>query len=153
MKSTFIIKATLSLVLLLSVSGVFAQHDFSTGYFKIHINNKGFITSMKNTTVKHNREFSPADNPSPLMSLSDSKKNVYYQPTKATYSKESKKLALRYPNGSVATILMAPQKKYFKLTLQSLSPRNGADVIQWGSIHTNITNLMGEIIGVSRDTS
>lgn len=52
--------------------------DFQTDYFSIGINNKGYITSMKNTTVSPNREFSPADKPSPLMSLYDSEKKVYY---------------------------------------------------------------------------
>ena len=53
----------------------------------------------------------------------------------------------------MAKVIISPKKKYLKLTLQSLAPRNGVDVIQWGSYHTNITNLLGEIIGVSRDTS
>ncbi|ETZ24820.1 hypothetical protein [Pedobacter sp. V48] len=132
---------------------VFAQYNFNTDYFKIQINNKGLITSMKNITVKPNREFSPSDKPSPVMSLYDSKKNVYYQPTSATYTQTSQTMVLKYPNGSVAKISIVPKKKYFKLTLQSLSPRNGIDVIQWGNYHTNITNLMGEIIGVARDTS
>lgn len=35
--------------------------DFHTDYFSIGINNKGYITSMMNTTVSPNREFSPAD--------------------------------------------------------------------------------------------
>ena len=139
--------------LMLSAPGIFAQYDFTTDYFKIHINNKGFITSMKNITVQPNREFSPADKPSPLMSLYDGKKKIYYQPTKAKYNRDNKTLVLQYPNGSVATIAIMSQKKYFKLTLQSLSPRNGIDVIQWGDYHTNITNLLGEIIGVARDTS
>nr|WP_294869940.1 hypothetical protein [uncultured Pedobacter sp.] len=132
---------------------VFAQYNFSTDYFKIQINKKGWITSMKNITLKPNREFSPTDKPSPVMSLYDSKKNVYYQPTGATYTQTSQTMVLKYPNGSVAKISIVPKKKYFKLTLQSLSPRNGIDVIQWGNYHTNITNLMGEIIGVARDTS
>ncbi|MEP7267536.1 MAG: hypothetical protein ABI844_07890 [Saprospiraceae bacterium] len=139
--------------LVLSVSGLFAQYDFSTNYFKMHINHKGFITSMKNTTVQPNREFSPTDKPSPLMSLYDTRRNVYYQPIKSYYNQIRKTITLQYPNGSVATISIAFQKKYFKLTLQSLSRRKGIDAIQWGSIHTNITNLLGEIIGVSRDTS
>ncbi len=143
----------LFIALLLYVSGVYAQYDFSTSYFKIHINNKGWVTSMKNSTVQPNREFSPADKPSPLMSLYDSKKNVYYQPSKANYNKTNKTLTLQYPNGSVASIVILTQEKYFKLTLQSLSTRNGIDVIEWGPINTSITNLMGEIIGVSRDTS
>jgi len=131
----------------------FAQYNFSTDYFKISINNKGFITSMKNITVKPNREFSPTDKPSPIMSLYDSKKKVYYQPTNATYTQATQTLVVKYPNGSVAKISIAPKKKYFKFTLQSLSPRKGIDVIQWGNYHTTITNLMGEIIGVARDTS
>lgn len=130
-----------------------AQWDFRTNYFKIHINNKGFITSMKNITVATNREFSPADKPSPLMSLYDSHKNKYYEPNSARYNKASQSITLTYPNGSLAKILLVVKKKYFKLTLQSLSPRNGVDDVQWGSVHTNITNLFGEIIGVARDTS
>lgn len=141
------------LIALASSSSLFAQYDFNTAYFKIHINNKGWITSMKNTTLRPAREFSPADKPSPVVSLYDSRKKAYYQPVAATYNKGNKSLQLRYANGSVATVIISQNKKYFKLTLQSLAPRNGVDAIQWGTYHTNITNLLGEIIGVSRDTS
>lgn len=130
-----------------------AQWDFNTDYFKIHINNKGFITSMKNILVIPNREFSPSDKPSPLMSLYNSKKKVYHEPIKAGYNKAKKIITLHYANGSVAQISLVPQKKYFKITLQSLTPRNEVDDIQWGSYYTNITNLFGEVIGVARDTS
>lgn len=147
------VKTMLMLLLLAFNFPAQAQWDFSTDYFKIHLNSKGFITSMKNITVVPNREFSPADKPSPLMSLYDSKKKVYYQPYQASYNKANKSITLNYANGSHAKISLVAQKKYFKLTLQSLSPRNGVDGIQWGSYHTNITNLFGEIIGVARDTS
>lgn len=153
MKLSFFRAAVLFFAAILLVSDLFAQQDFSTDYFRIHVNNKGWITSMKNITVRPNREFSPADKPSPLLCLYDSKQKVYYQPTKARYIRQNKTLALEYSNGSVATIAIVPQKKYFRLTLQSLVPRNGIDVIQWGDYHTNITNLLGEIIGVARDTS
>jgi len=131
-----------------------AQFSFSTDYFKISINSKGWITSMKNITVTPNREFSPGNKPSPLLSLYDSKRGIYFQPYKAVFKKRTNTIILYYPNGSIAhTTIIQPKKKYFKLTLQSLAPRNGVDVVQWGSVHTNITNLLGEIIGVSRDTS
>ncbi len=144
----------LTLIAVFLVSSAHAQHDFSTSYFKIHIDNKGWITSMKNVTGKASqREFSPADKPSPLLSLFDSKKNEYYQPTKAIFNKTKQAYTLHYANGSVATVSLVPHKKYFKLTLQSLTPRNGIDNVQWGAYHTNITNLFGEIIGVARDTS
>lgn len=127
--------------------------DFNTDYFSINVNDEGYITSMKNTTVSPNREFSPTDKPSPLMSLYDSEKKLYYTPQKAEYDKNTNSFTVEYANGSIANISIQPLDKYFKLTLNSLEPRNGIEGIQWGSYNTNITNLLGEIIGVARDTS
>ncbi|MEG1543406.1 MAG: hypothetical protein RR382_02615 [Tannerellaceae bacterium] len=127
--------------------------NFHTNYFSIDINSAGYITSMKNLTVPNGREFSPADKSSPLLSLYDSKNKIYYTPQKAHYDTESGVFTLDYPNGSIAQISLQSQDKYFKLTLNSLEPRNGIDAVQWGSYYTNITNLLGEIIGVARDTS
>lgn len=127
--------------------------DFQTDYFGIRINDKGYITSMKNRTVSPQREFSPEDKPSPLLSLYDEEEKCYYYPTDASYDQQSGMISLQYANGSEAVVSFRPEKKYFKLTLQSLEPRNGIDGIQWGSYHTTITNLLGEIIGVARDTS
>lgn len=126
---------------------------FSTDYFSITVDGKGFITSMRNITVPPAREFSPADSPSPLMRLFDSRADVYYDPVGAEYDQDSRKLTFEYPNGSSAFIIIDPKDKYLRLTLESLSPRNGTDDIQWGSYQTNITNLLGEIIGVARDSS
>ncbi|NQU54136.1 MAG: hypothetical protein HQ522_16535 [Bacteroidetes bacterium] len=127
--------------------------DFRTDYFKIKLNGKGFITSMQNITGMPTREFSPTNKPSPLMCLYDSKNSIYYEPLDARYDKAKKVITLNYKNGSVAKIGITSQEKYLKLTLQSLSPRNDIDDIQWGSYYTNITNLFGEVIGVARDTS
>lgn len=144
----------LNLIAFFLASYAHAQHDFSTNYFKIHINNKGWITSMKNVTGKtKQREFSPADKPSPLLSLFDSRSQRYYQPTKAIFNKTRQAFTLHYANGSVATVSLVVHPKYFKMKLLSLHPRNGIDNVQWGAYHTNITNLFGEIIGVARDTS
>lgn len=129
------------------------QNSFSTDYFKINIDNSGFITSMKSTSGLPNREFSPPEKPSPLMCLYDGEKKTYYEPTKAKYNILGKTFTLDYPNGSVAQISLDTKNKYFKFTLESLSKRDGIDGIQWGSYHTDITNLFGEIIGVARDTS
>lgn len=132
---------------------MYSQWNFSTDYFRIHINNKGFITSMKNRSSSPEREFCSVEKQSPLLVLFDRTTKKYYQPIKATYQANTKKLLLSYSNGSVASILLEPQKKYFRLTLLSLSNRNAIEAIQWGAYATNITNLMGEIIGVARDTS
>lgn len=143
------------LFLLLMGTGISlqAQTVLQTAYFKIAIDAKGYITSMQNITKRPYREFSPTDKPSPLMTLYNAKKRTYSYPEKAVYSKSEKIITVAYPNGSSARIHIEPHTKYFKMKLLSLTNSQDIEAIQWGSYHTNITNLMGEIIGVSRDTS
>lgn len=137
----------------LSSGKSYAQIDLSADYFKISINNKGFITSMKNSTKVPNQEFSPKNKPSPLLCLYNSSKKIYYEPQKAAYASRNNILTLNYANGSVAQVKIETKSKYFKLTLQSLTNHHEIDDIQWGPYHTSISNLFGEIIGVARDTS
>lgn len=139
------------LIVFFSVQSLKAQWTFQTDYFKINIDKKGFITNMKNSTVKPNREFAVATKPSPVMSLYNSSLGEYIYPVKAKNSKSG--VQLIYSNGSIATIKVEQKKKYIKFTLLSLSNRKNIEGVQWGSYHTNITNLFGEIIGVARDTS
>ena len=129
------------------------QMEFKTDYFKIKIDERGFIYSMQNTTVTPHREFSPKNKPSPMMSLYSSREKKYYEPQTTTWDNTGRRISVSYSNGSVAVIAVQPEDKYIKLTLLSLSPSNVIDDIQWGSYYTNITNLFGEIIGVARDTS
>lgn len=148
-------KSMLFITSSLLMLGCTAEHslNFKTDYFSIGIDEKGYITSMKNITVTPHREFSPADKPSPLLSLYDSETKEYYYPQKAQFDKDNQLVTLKYSNGSVAEVQLQQKNKYLKMSLVSLEPRNGIDAIQWGSYYTNITNLMGEIIGVARDTS
>ncbi|MCL3779332.1 hypothetical protein EMN47_02920 [Prolixibacteraceae bacterium JC049] len=142
--------------MIILLGGGCAENDkaeFQTNYLKIKVNEKGYIVSMQNTTTMPYREFCPKEKPSPLMSLYDTETERYFKPIKAEYSKSDQKIKLAYENGSVATIKIEPKSKYLKLILEDLQPQNEIDGVQWGSIHTNITNLLGEIIGVARDTS
>lgn len=147
----WIISACLILVVLGCHSG--NGWNFKTAYFAIQVSENGYITSMRNITVKPEREFSPEDAPSPLLTLYDSRHKTYYKPQHAAYNRITGRFSLTYANGSVADVSLRCNRKYFRLCLESLSPRNEIDAIQWGTVHTNITNLLGEIIGVARDTS
>jgi hypothetical protein len=130
-----------------------AQCDFSTDYFKLHISEQGYITSMLNTVVYPPREFSPKDKPSPLLCLYNSAKDLYYFPQKAIYNAVTHKMVLEYKNGSSATVSIESKKgKYIRCELLSLTNRKEIDNVQWGAIHTNITNVLGEMLGVARDT-
>lgn len=152
-KNTKNLAFTIAIVLLSFACSVQAQWNFKTNYLKIHVDNKGFITSLKNNTVTPNREFCGAENHSPLLCLYNYKNGMYFYPEKATWSKSVKQFKLNYNNGSVATVKFEIRPKYFKLTLLSLTNREEITDIQWGSYQTNITNLFGEVIGVARDTS
>lgn len=137
----------------LTTGASFAQVDLSTDYFKIHIDKKGFVTSMQNVSQKSAMQFSPAGEPSPLLCLYNSEKDAYYYPQSARYNSSKRELSITYDNGSVAKVKLETKAKYFKCILQSLTKREHIDDIQWGPFHTNITNLFGELIGVARDTS
>ncbi len=129
-----------------------AQTTIKTKYFQIQIDNKGYIHSMKNITKSPIREFSPTDKPSPILTLYNSKKKLYFYPQKASFSPAEKILTVNFDNGSNARIRIDVMEKYFRFKLLSVSNSNDIEAIQWGSYHTNINNLMGEIIGVARDT-
>src|SRR5689334_19177174 len=90
--------------------GLLSQASFSTNYFKILINKQGYITSMLNTTVHPQREFSPKDKPSPLLCLYNSSQKTYYKPQKAVYAEDEKELSLYYANGLMATVKIEVKK-------------------------------------------
>ncbi len=126
---------------------------FKTDYLKVTINKSGYITSLQNYTVSPVREFSHADKPSAVLSLYNNDLKQYYLPESATYNEEKEVLNLSYPNGTKAEVKIEEKDKYIRMQLLSLDPRNDVDAVQWGTYHTSITNLFGEIIGVARDTT
>ena len=130
-----------------------SKTSFGTNYLKISINNQGLIYSIKDLTKPQPRELSPSDRPSPLLTLYNSKLDTLYRPLSAEFNEPQNIIELAYPNNSKAEIRVEPKDKYLKFTLVSLTNREDIEGVQWGSIHTNITNLFGEIIGVARDTS
>jgi len=150
-------KGLFSLLLMLLAHSLAAQWNFETKFFKIAIDNKGYITSMKNNlpgSASYQREFSPADKPSPLLCLYAFKKKVYYLPQSASY--QAPDLQLTYTNGIIATVeiqVNVAGNSYIRFKLKSLSERKDIDDIQWGPVNTNITNILGDIIGVAKDTS
>src|SRR5690606_14887899 len=79
-----------------------AQTTIKTKYFQIQIDNKGYIHSMKNITKSPIREFSPTDKPSPILTLYNSKKKLYFYPQKASFSPAEKILTVNFDNGSNA---------------------------------------------------
>lgn len=129
------------------------QTNFKTKYLGISLNDQGLIYSIKDLTKPQPRELSPSDRPSPLLTLYNSKLDTLYAPQSVEYITSDNILVLTFTNNSKAEIKVEPKDKYLKFTLLSLTNREAIEGVQWGPVHTNITNLFGEIIGVARDTS
>lgn len=141
---------TCVLAMLLCGSAEARPRTFSTDYFRIEVDGRGYVVGMWNRT-DGGRNFSPADRPSPLLALYDETLKRYYYPQHAEY--ERGRYRLEYSNGSVATVRLEEKPRYIKLTLEALDNRDAIGSVQWGNFYTNIDNLVGEIIGVARDTS
>ena len=140
-------------LLLLTACSPSRNWQFETDYLRVELNDKGYITSMQNRTVSPQREFSPVDKPSPLLSIYNEETKQYVLPESASFDASNRTVTLTYPNQVKAEVRLEEKGKYLRMELLSLSPREQVDAIQWGTFHTNITNLFGEIIGVARDTS
>lgn len=141
---------TCVLAMLLCGSAEARPRTFSTDYFRIEVDGHGYVVGMWNR-ADGGRNFSPADRPSPLLALYDETLKRYYYPQHAEY--ERGRYRLEYSNGSVATVRIEEKPRYIKLTLEALDNRDAIGSVQWGNFYTNIDNLVGEIIGVARDTS
>jgi hypothetical protein len=121
--------------------------NLKTRYSSISIDNKGFITSIKD--VKTNKEYNPKGLSSALMSLSNHKD--YIHPVKASYNPNRNEISLSFSNGAVATIKAEQKKEYFKFQLLSLTKKEQVDNIIWGPYKTNISKTIGDVLGVVRD--
>lgn len=135
-------------IVLTTLSTIKAQSfQLQTQYATISINNKGFITSIKDK--KTGAEYCPKGISSALMSLEANKK--YILPIKAVYSPIKKEIVLTYTDGAIARIKAEQKKQYFKLQLVSLTKQNEVDNIVWGPYKTNISKVIGDVIGVVRN--
>jgi len=121
--------------------------NLKTRYSSISIDNKGFITSIKD--IKTNKEYNPKGLSSALMSLSNHKD--YIHPVKASYNPNRNEISLSFSNGAVATIKAEQKKEYFKFQLLSLTKKEQVDNIVWGPYKTNISKTIGDVLGVVRD--
>ncbi len=114
---------------------------------RIKISDKGFVTSM--VSIRSGQEYSPANHPSPLLSLHIG--TVLISPVSAAYDAKNHEIRLRYGQGSVALVKAISKGPYFRFQLVSLTHRESVDDVVWGPIHTTISKIIGDLIGVVRN--
>lgn len=105
----------LSLVHHAARSSEAAPQTFETRYARIRIDEKGFITSLKDR--KTGKKYSPAGHPSPVMSLHENGQpnEKLLPPVAATFGED--RIELKYPNGALATVKCDAREDYFRLQL------------------------------------
>jgi hypothetical protein len=122
-----------------------------TRYAGIQIDGKGFITSI--TSRRFGKEYSPPGHPSPLLSLhkEGQSNDTLLVPVSAVYHPGTQEFELTYPSGVMAVVKAEDKDTYFRFQLVSLSPRGKVDNIVWGPLHTRVSKIIGDLIGVVRD--
>ena len=120
-------------------------------FARIGIDEKGFITSL--VSRQSGKEYSPASHPSPLLSLHEFQQpcSRLLFPASASCLVKSREIELKYPNGATAVVKAASNDGYFRFQLVSLVPRGDVDNIVWGPLHTTVSKIIGDLLGVVRD--
>ncbi|MBZ5855554.1 hypothetical protein [Flavihumibacter profundi] len=143
-------KSLLSLILLLFVLSSNAQVQLSSGSLKVELNNKGSLTALSN--VETGKNYLYADTSAPLLTLVSN--NTRYLPTSLTYNKAANTISLKYqPIGVAIDIKCVLKKTYLVLEVIKATPEKNIDAIIWGPFPTNISQVVGEVIGVVRDAN
>jgi len=143
----FLVLLAFSMMLVIHPQANAQTITLNTKFVTLSINKRGFITSIKDKSS--HKEYCPAGKVSALLSLY--KGESYILPVAAAFNTLNKRITLRYPNGSVATVQTDEKGEYVRLKLVSLKPRNGIDNIVWGPYKLTISKTIGDILGVVRD--
>ncbi|SCW57826.1 hypothetical protein [Mucilaginibacter sp. NFR10] len=143
----FLVLLAFSMMLVIHPQANAQTITLNTKFVMLSINKRGFITSIKDKSS--HKEYCPAGKVSALLSLY--KGENYILPIAAAFNTLNKRITLRYPNGSVATVQTDEKGEYVRLKLVSLKPRNGVDNIVWGPYKLTISKTIGDILGVVRD--
>jgi hypothetical protein len=128
-----------------------AAATFQTRSARVQLDNKGFITSLK--SLRSDKEYCPAGHPSSLLALHEGGQpnDKLLFPSAAVFNRTKNEIELKYGNGAVAVVKAEGKEQYFRFQLVSLTPRGSVDNIVWGPIHTTVSRIIGDLLGVVRE--
>ena len=147
-----IISSGFSLVLLLSLlsSCNSGKHKFTTDQLVITVDNSGFITDMINPQT--NLHYTAEQEKSPILQFR--KDSVYYLPNAFSQSEEDGVYDIAFSDSDIkAKIRLTPKSGYLVFELIDIDQADDLDLIVWGPYATSISQTIGEIVGVVRDSS
>ncbi|MFI3294833.1 MAG: hypothetical protein R3Y19_02320 [Rikenellaceae bacterium] len=141
----------ISLALLMLGGCASTALQLETDALKINIDGKGFITSIydKNSST----EYLAANQAAPLLTISVD--STYQKPTAIEWNESEKTLTINFTDQYSAEVAVKNTDKYITLELQKVDLPQGAhlDLALWGSYPTTINQIVGECVGVVRDST
>lgn len=120
--------------------------EWSTPYTTIRLNGEGFISQI--IDKKTGTNYITESISSPLLTLYDGKDYVLPEQMEVT----GNELKIKFANQSEATLSKEIKGDYIRLTLLSLTNREGIEAVAWGPYATTLSQYIGETIGVVRDS-
>ncbi len=124
------------------------HHNLETEYFRMSIDQKGYVTSLVDKSTE--RDYFPKDQESPLLSI---RINSQYEiPSSATFDEPNQTITLLFSESQVKALVKTEEKKsHLVFELLSLEPSDQIELILWGPFPTTISKTIGESVGVVRD--
>lgn len=128
-----------------SVSG---QVSLKTKYLSLALNGKGQLSSLQ--SIPGNKNYMVHSEPAPLLSIRINGK--YLSPVKMKWQDKSSEIILYYPEKNISATVKVEQKTtYLTFELIRISDPQNIELVVWGPYPTNISDIVGEVVGVVRN--
>ncbi len=123
--------------------------EFHTRDATFTLDTRGSFTAIGRSS--DGRNYLAPGQPAPLLSLRTGGKLL--APTTATWSADSRRLHLGFGAAGITAIIRAdPKPTHLTLELLEIQTTNAVEIALWGPYPTTIGEIIGEVIGVVRDT-
>ena len=131
-----------------AVAGVTDELTLKTQAATFHIDATGALSGIKGSD---GRDYLAAGQPSSLLSVRAN--GQLHAPRRATWNKPGTTLTLEYEDiGATATLAVAAKPTHVTYELLTLRCAHPVELVVWGPYPTRIGDLVGEIVGVVRDS-
>jgi hypothetical protein len=123
--------------------------SLSTRAATFGISSRGSLCELSRNT--DHRSYLATSQPAPLLSVRVGGK--LYPPESAVWDAQAKRLTLRFAEAGVDVVLAAEAKPtHVVVEVMDVKPTNRVELVLWGPYPTTIRSMVGEVIGVVRDS-
>ena len=124
-------------------------NEWKTSQFLIRVSDQGMITEFSDPS--NGKNYLAKDKPAPLMQIRTSGK--YLVPLSCTRDEKSGTVTLTFEGNRQAKILIQAKPSHVLFKLEEITGNDPLDLIVWGPYPTTISQIIGETVGVVRDSA